>query len=182
MRLLDRYLLREFLVPLCFCLSGFLVFWIAFDVFSELRGMQEEGMQALEIFQYYVFKSPEFLILVLPVALLLALLYTMTNHARYNEITAIRAAGVSLMRLCFPYLAIGIAASVFLFALDEFCIPSTAEIALQLHTRYSQRFFKGARLQPVKNLTFSNSRAKRHWLIGIYNQQSGEMIKPHLDW
>ena len=36
MRLLDRYLLRELLVPLGYCLGGFLVFWITFDVFSEL--------------------------------------------------------------------------------------------------------------------------------------------------
>jgi lipopolysaccharide export system permease protein len=182
MRLLDRYLLREFLVPLCFCLSGFLIFWIAFDVFSELRGMQEEGMLVRDIAEYYVFKTPEFLIMVLPVALLLALLYTLTNHARHNEITAIRAAGVSLVRLCLPYFAIGVVATLLLFALDEFCVPRTAEIAEQLHARHNQKYFKGARGQPVKNLVFANTPAGRHWFIGVYNQQTGEMIKPHLDW
>jgi lipopolysaccharide export LptBFGC system permease protein LptF len=185
MRLLDRYLLREFLVPLCYCLSGFLIFWIAFDVFSELRGMQEEGMLVRDIAEYYVFKTPEFLIMVLPVALLLALLYTLTNHARHNEITAIRAAGVSLIRLCLPYFAIGIVATLLLFALDEFCVPRTAEIAEQMHARHNQKFFKGARGQPVKNLVFSkvvSANEKRHWFIGVYNQQTGEMIKLHVDW
>ena len=101
MRLLDRYLLREFLVPLGFCLGGFLILWIAFDLFGQLHWLQEQGLSVLEIGEYYCFKSPEFLILVLPVALLLAMLYTLTNHARHNEITAIRAAGVSLVRLWF---------------------------------------------------------------------------------
>ena len=32
MRLLDRYLLRELLVPLGYCLGGFLIFWISFDL------------------------------------------------------------------------------------------------------------------------------------------------------
>ena len=31
MRLLDRYLLRELLVPFGYCLSGFIIFWISFD-------------------------------------------------------------------------------------------------------------------------------------------------------
>ena len=44
----------------------------------------------------------------LPIALLLALLYALTNHARHNEITAMRAAGVSLWRLCVPYFVIGL--------------------------------------------------------------------------
>jgi lipopolysaccharide export LptBFGC system permease protein LptF len=34
MRLLDRYLLRELLIPLGYCFGGFLVFWLAFDLFS----------------------------------------------------------------------------------------------------------------------------------------------------
>jgi len=186
MRLLDRYLLREFLVPLGFCLGGFLIFWIAFDLFSQLRWFQDQGLKPGEIAEYYIFKSPEFLILVLPVSLLLALLYTLTNHARHNEITAIRAAGVSLTRLCLPYIAIGALASVLLFALDEFCVPRTAEIADQLFVRRSQRFHKGAKFQPVKNLVFSysrsNPRESRNWFVGIYHQHTGEMIKPHVEW
>ena len=43
--------------------------------------------------------TPDFLVTILPVVLLLALLYTLTNHARHNEITAMRAAGVSLWRV-----------------------------------------------------------------------------------
>lgn len=185
MRLLDRYLLREFLVPLFFCLGGFLIFWIAFDLSSEIGGMQKEGLRAGQIAQYYVFKAPGFLIMVLPVGLMLATLYTLTNHARYNEITAIRAAGISLTRLCLPYLAVGIFATVGLFALNEFLVPQTEEIADQLHSRYSQRYFKGSKLQPIKTLAFVNTigdKEKRYWVIGIYNQQTGEMTRPRFDW
>ena len=185
MRLLDRYLLREFLIPLGFCLGGFLVLWIAFDLFGQLHWLQEQGLSVLEIGEYYCFKSPEFLILVLPVALLLAMLYTLTNHARHNEITAIRAAGVSLARLCVPYLVIGLCSSVLLFALDEFCVPHATEIADRLFVRHGHLKFQGTQRRPVKNLVFSktvSTTEKRHWFIGIYNQETGEMGKPHLDW
>ena len=43
MRLLDRYLLRELLVPLGYCLGGFLLFWTVFDLFTSLGDLQEEA-------------------------------------------------------------------------------------------------------------------------------------------
>ena len=52
MRLLDRYLLRELLVPFCYCLSGFLVFWLAFDLFYELTRFLGHKLTALEIAEY----------------------------------------------------------------------------------------------------------------------------------
>ena len=57
--------------------------------------------------EYYLVKMPDLLVVVLPVSLLLALLYTLTDHARHNEITAILSAGVSFWRLSFPYLMVG---------------------------------------------------------------------------
>ena len=92
MRLLDRYLLRELLVPLGYCLSGFLIFWLAFDLFSEMGQLQDQKLRGGDILQYYLARVPEFIVVVIPIALLLALLYTLTNHARHHELTAIRAA------------------------------------------------------------------------------------------
>ena len=98
MRLLDRYLLRELLVPFGYCLGGFFVFWVSFDLINELGEFQNRRLRTPEIAQYYLVKAPEMIVFVLPVALLLALLYTLTNHARHHELTAMRAAGVSLWR------------------------------------------------------------------------------------
>jgi lipopolysaccharide export system permease protein len=106
----------------------------------------------------------------------------LTTHARYNEITAIRAAGVSLWRLCLPYFAVGLVASVGLFALDEFCVPRTAAIAEEIMTRRVQRHLTAAERQQVKNLDFVNAREGRFWHVGVYNQKTGEMIKPLVDW
>ena len=83
--------------------------------------------------------TPEFLVMVLPITLLLALLYTLTNHARYNEITAMRAAGVSLWRICVPYFVVGFAASVALFALNEIGVPRSTDWADRILNRYVQK-------------------------------------------
>ena len=183
MRLLDRYLLREFLVPLAYCISGFLIFWIAFDLFSELHAMQDKHLLAGDIAEYYLFRIPEFLPVALPVALLLALLYAITNHARHNELTAMRTAGLSLWRLCAPYLAVGLLACMALFVLNEFCAPKTAEAAEQVLLRRVPRRPGPDERHQIRNLAFKNSREDRFWgPIGVYNLATGEMIQPHVEW
>src|SRR5215510_1202140 len=99
MRLLDRYLLRELLIPFGYCLVGFLILWSTFDLFGELAGFQKLKLAVSDVLLYYAIKTPEILVTILPITFLLALLYTLTNHARYHEITAMRAAGVSLFRI-----------------------------------------------------------------------------------
>src|SRR5438270_13950252 len=135
MRLLDRYLLRELFVPLVYCLGGFLLFWVFFDLFTELNTFQSRKLSVSDITEYYLLSLPGILVIILPITLLLALLYTLTNHARHHEITAIRAAGVSLGRLCLPYLAIGFVGSLLLFALNELWVPDSADRAERISNR-----------------------------------------------
>ena len=93
-RLLDRYLLRELLVPLGYCLGGFLIFYVSFDLIFQINRFLDAHLLFWDIVEYYVVTLPELLVEeVLPVSLLLALLYATTNHSRYNELTAMRAAG-----------------------------------------------------------------------------------------
>jgi lipopolysaccharide export system permease protein len=179
MRLLDRYLFRELLTPLAYCLGGFLIFWITYDLFTELEELQERKLHALDVLAYILAMTPEFLVTVLPVALLLALLYTLANHARYNEITAMRAAGVSLGRICVPYFIIGLFASLALFALNEFLAPRGADWANRILTRYVQKPGDGARDQFHG---FANVREHRLWHFNSYNVKTAEMLNPQVNW
>jgi lipopolysaccharide export system permease protein len=176
MRLLDRYLLRELLVPLGYCLCGFLIFWITSDLFVKLGDFQRQGLGARDIAEYYLLILPEFLTLVLPIALLLALLYALTNHARHQEITAIRAAGVSLWRMSLPYLGVGLLASLGLFAANEFWVPATAERASAILKRHQAPDPHAPGRHESLNVCFDNTRDGRRWRIGMYNSQTSEMF------
>src|ERR1700734_3607076 len=105
MRLLDRYLLRELFVPLAFCLVGIQSFVIFVTVFTDADKEQEAKLHFFQTLAYASAASMELVTIVLPVSLLLALLMALTQHARHNEITAMRAAGISLWRICAPYFA-----------------------------------------------------------------------------
>jgi lipopolysaccharide export system permease protein len=178
MRLLDRYLLREFLAPLGYCLSGFLLLWVVQDLITELSSFQRANLQAWDIVQYYLVMLPEFIVLILPMALLLALLYSLTNHARHNEITAMRAAGISLWRLCLPYLFVGCLASVLSLALNELFVPDSAETAMRIRNRHKPPPPGAVGKNKIVNLCFTNSRDNRIWRIGIYDTRTGQMSDP----
>ncbi len=49
MRLLDRYLFRELLTPMAYCLGGFLIFWISYDLFTELDELQKHKLHLLDV-------------------------------------------------------------------------------------------------------------------------------------
>ncbi len=180
MRLLDRYLFRELLAPLAYCLGGFLIFWISFDTFKSLTDFQDDKLHLFDIIKYYIAMTPEFMVTVLPVALLLALLYALTSHARHNEITAMRAAGVSLWRVCLPYLIVGLLASIALFVLNEFFVPRNTDWANRILSRYVQ---KSGDLETRSHFTdFVNTREHRLWHFSEFRGRTTEMLNPIVSW
>lgn len=182
MRLLDRYLLRELLIPLGYCLGAFLIFFIAFSLFSELNKYQEHKLILADVAELYVVRVPEILVFILPVALLCSLLYALTNHARHHELTAIRAAGVSLWRICIPYLSIGLLLSFALFFMNERWVPDSAEREAQIMERHSDNKLLIAAKDVQKNLPFENRRDGHSWLIGSYDFRTDVMTNPQVDW
>lgn len=180
MRLLDRYLLRELLVPLGYCLCGFLIFYVAFDLIFQINRFLDNKMLFLDIVEYYVVTLPELLVeQVLPVSLLLALLYTLTNLSRYNELTAIRAAGIGLWRLSMPYLAVGAIFGLIVLAIGELWLPSASERSKIILER---RLGGASHRDWIANLEFYNETAGRDWNIGAFNRRTSEMLHTKVQW
>lgn len=182
MRLLDRYLLRELLTPLGYCLGGFLLLWITSDLLRQLEDFQAAKLRAWEVLEYYVVTCPELLATVLPMALLLALLYALTNHARHHEISAIRAAGVGLWRLALPYFAVGLAGAVALFLLNELAAPQSAERGERILRRHAASASQAANPSLVRNLGFNNAPEGRMWYMDAYNLKTREMLGPQVEY
>ena len=132
MRLLDRYLLRELLVPLAYCLAGFQIFWTAFDLYSNLDEYRQAKLSFAQIGELYLCKTPELLTTVLPMGLLLGVKYALTQLARNNEITAMRAAGIGLTRLSLPFVGTAVVLGVGQFALIELVGADAAAAAERL--------------------------------------------------
>ncbi|MBL9174910.1 MAG: LptF/LptG family permease [Verrucomicrobiales bacterium] len=180
MRLLDRYLFRELLVPLGFCLAAFLIFWITFDVFGQLDHFQDHQWTLGDIGEYYLLKLPELLNIVLPVSLLLALLYALTQHSRHNELIAMRAAGLSLWRICAPYFLLGLLFCGALSLINEQMLTDAPERLEQLERR---RLQPATGVQPTRwreRVDFRNAAAGRQWSLGAFNLDTTELRQPRV--
>ena len=182
MRLHDRYIFRELLTPLLFCLGGFTVFWASFFFFKEMPTIQENKFTFVDTMEYCLANLPEFFILILPILLLLALLYALTHHGKHHEITALRAAGISLWRICGPYFAVGLAATGIYFALNEFAVPQCQRWALAIEARHT----KAEATPKIKTIYtkngFRNRPARRVWLFGEYDTATTVMQNPKVAW
>ena len=180
MRLLDRYLLRELLVPLGYCLCGFLLFYVAFDLIFQISRFLDNHLLFLDIVEYYIVTLPELLVeQVLPVSLLLALLYALSQHSRHNELTAMRAAGVPLWRLSLPYFAVGALLGLLVFVIGEWWLPSAADRSSEILLR---RQVPDSEIGMIYKLEFSNPADGRDWNIGRFNRKTSEMINPKVQW
>ena len=123
MRRLDRYVVLYFLQAYFYCIAGFFSIWFIFDVSDNISTFLDQRISRTTIFQYYLSQVPQILVVLLPVALLLALLFALGRMSRSNEIVSMLTAGVSLPRILAPLLGIGLLTTAVSTALNYSMAP-----------------------------------------------------------
>lgn len=126
MRLITRYLLREFLGPLSACLLAFNGIFILFDLFDHVSRFFESGLPWFGILKYYASLVSSFSHWFVPASLMLATLYTMWRLSRNSEITAMRASGISFHRLTAPFFVVSIIMALGTAINVEFAVPQVS--------------------------------------------------------
>src|SRR5579862_1166974 len=106
--ILDRYVLKNFLVPFLLCLFGFVAIWLVFDLGDNIGDFIDAKVPLSKVAFYYSTQVPQILVLALPVGLLLALLYALSRMSRTNEIISMLTAGRSLSRILIPLIFVGL--------------------------------------------------------------------------
>ena len=82
MSILSRYILKEFITFLAYCLATFLVIFILIDVVDNLDNLIDDEISFKLIFMYYVFYLPYILILTVPVSMLLTTMFSLGTTYR----------------------------------------------------------------------------------------------------
>src|SRR5438477_1759555 len=106
MKLLDRYVIRNFLQVYLYCIAGFISIWLIFDVSDNISTFIDEHVGLLLVGRYYATQIPQVLIILLPVSLLLSLLFALGRMSRSNEIVSMLTAGISLPRVLLPFIGL----------------------------------------------------------------------------
>jgi len=90
-------------------------------------------VKGVVMLHYYAFFTPQILHLITPVAVLVSVLITFGILSRRNEITAMKAAGISIYRATLPAIALGLVVSSLMFGLSEYVLPPTNKVAGRDH-------------------------------------------------
>lgn len=173
MKLIDRYLLRSFLVPLAYCLLAFCLLYIVFDLFNNLSDFMEAKTPLVGIVTFYAFLLPSVLIYIVPVSLMLAVLYALSRLTRSNELTAMRACGLSIFRLVTPLIASGLCAAMLMGLINETIGPLAAYYADQ-YLRFQQKH-GDVSVYVATDLPYKNEMAHRIWVLGKFDSRSRAM-------
>lgn len=107
MKLLDRYVLQNFLRAYLYCIAAFVSIWLIFDISDNVSLFLEVRASVLLVAQYYLLQVPQILVILLPVALMLGLLFSLGRMSRTNEIVSMLTAGVSVPRMLLPLILMG---------------------------------------------------------------------------
>ena len=123
MRLLNRYLLRQLVAPFCFALAALTGFMLISQVAKKFGALVGKGLPWSVITEVFVLSLPFIIAMTLPMAVLLAVLYTFSHLAADNEITAMRANGISVYQVLAPVLLWGVCMSAFNLAFVDQVLP-----------------------------------------------------------
>ena len=102
MRILDRYVLRRFALWLGLCTVALWMIAVIIDLVETIDLFIDHRATAGQIANYYLYRSPYWIVLTVPIACLLATMFSITGLTQFGEITAMRVAGVSTTRLLRP--------------------------------------------------------------------------------
>ena len=156
--ILDDYVLRDFLLYLAMIGGAFAMLLLVFTLFELLSDILHNGISVLTVGEYLLNVTPYFLYYpIAPMSMLLAVLVTFGLLQRTNEITAIKATGISLYRIVIPVLVASAMLAGALFLSDQLYLPYTNKRQDELRSRIKGR--------PAQTYL----RPDRNWIFGQHN-------------
>jgi lipopolysaccharide export system permease protein len=123
LRLLSRYLLRQLTAPFLFALAAQTSLMLLSQVAKKFGALVGKGLSWTVIAEVFALSLPFIVAMTLPMAVLLAVLYTFSHLAADNEITAMRASGISVYQVLRPVLIWGACMAAFNFVFVDQVLP-----------------------------------------------------------
>ena len=135
--LLERYLISQLITPLLFSIVIVTVVAESIGIsFEQFRFLMEKRLSFDVLIYLHILKLPEFIIYSLPLAILMATIFTYQKLSENSEIIALQNCGLILYRLVYPGVIIGLLLTILILILNEVVVPPAnykAAITLEKH-------------------------------------------------
>ena len=157
-RITDTYVITSFLFYFAILLATFVLMVQVFTFFELLSDIIKNHIPMDHVLTYHLFLTPRLIYELTPFGVLAAVLVAFAILTKHNEVTAMKACGVSVYRLAAPILIAGVVLSGALFAFDHYWVPDADKrqdaLRAEIKGRPAQTF-----LQP-----------ERRWISGLHDR------------
>ena len=125
--IIDRYLVREFVTFMAVGLAVAAALFVVIDLLQTLDRYLRVKPPLLYILEHFAYRLPPALHDGLPIIMLVATIFLFLTLSRYHELTAMKAAGLSLYRVSLPILGIGVVVAAGAGLFQELVLPGLNE-------------------------------------------------------
>ena len=122
-RILSRYLLRQHFAPLVFALAALTSLMLLNQIAKQFANLIGKGLPAHVIIEVFVLSIPFIVAVTMPMAVLVAVLYAFSRLGADNEITAMKASGISVGWIMKPVLLGAMCMAVVSFVWNDQVLP-----------------------------------------------------------
>lgn len=185
MKIIDRYLIRQFLQTIFFALLAFTLIFVVIDAMENLDDFIDQNVPALKIVHYYVVFIPEIIKLITPVAVLFGALFTAGKASSLSELTAMRASGVSLYRFMAPFVATALIISFISLYFGGYIVPMANKTKIYIEQTYLKKglsftgsnvYFQDTRTRIV-SISFFDSQKNRANKVSIQDFNKADLTE-----
>jgi lipopolysaccharide export system permease protein len=163
LKILDRYIIRQFLIVFFFGLLAFMFIFIIIDMMEKMDDFIDAQAPTSIVFQYYIFSIPDIVKLMIPVAVLLSALFVTGRLSSQNELAAIKSSGTSLYRTMAPFFFVTFFICLGSIYLNGWIVPYANQKKLYIERTHLHRS-----IQPTirNNILFQEGRTR---IVSINN-------------
>ncbi|MFH1842812.1 MAG: LptF/LptG family permease [bacterium] len=123
MVLVHRLLMSSFLRILGYTMAGAIILFTLVDLLENIGSFLDNQATFSMIGRYYLYKTAWIIDIVLPISMLMATLFTVGSMARYNELSALFAAGRSLLQVTQPLILTAVITALLALTWREYVLP-----------------------------------------------------------
>ena len=138
MKIINRYILREHLVPFIISLSVLLFVLLANFLIKSMDKFLGKGLDIALLFEFILLNMAWILALAVPMAILVSTLMAFGRLSSDNEITAMKACGTSFLKLLMPAVFFGSLITVLMMAFNNYLLPDMNHKARLLSADFSR--------------------------------------------
>lgn len=136
MKIIDRYILKNFLYILLFSILAFTIIYVTTNLTEKLSDFLDKQISIRIIFLYYIYFIPEIIKEILPVSMLMAALFSISQISKNRELIAMKSSGLSLFRILMPVIIFSLFISTFSFFFNETIVPFTNRLKFDVDRVY----------------------------------------------